>query len=172
MWPGLRWPCRRKTLIACWKIAARSASWPSIKLNAAPMPPCKRCWPPAKGGLPGEHAIWPHRHERDTRSPWSAAPPAESRKVVCRIAVKSPSGMADAVSGNRMNTFTNENESAREETSKAPSRVKISWHVARIQEVAILDLTGMAEQEKLHRLATPGPAASAGQPALQEYKYL
>jgi len=52
---------------------------------------------------------------------------------------------------------------------QAPVRLKISWHVAPAQNVAILDLTGKAGGLGLAPLASAEPVANAGQSRLQEY---
>ena len=55
---------------------------------------------------------------------------------------------------------------------EAPARLKISWHVAPPQNVAILDLTGQAGGFGLPPLASTEPVANAGQFRLQKYKRL
>ena len=83
-----------------------------------------------------------------------------------------------------MNHFTNDNERSGEKAPVVPSstvsnpstvsnsgaqvgavpaRLKISWHVAPAQNVAILDLTGKAGGIGLAPLASAEPAAIAGQ---------
>jgi hypothetical protein len=92
-----------------------------------------------------------------------------------------------------MNNFANENECFGAKAPKAPSRtvasvpavshsgaqdgeapvrLKISWHVAPAQNVAILDLAGKADGLELSPLASTGPVVDAGQPEPQKYKYL
>lgn len=92
-----------------------------------------------------------------------------------------------------MNDFANENKCSVEEAPKVPSstvsgassvsnsgaqdgkapvRLKISWHVAPAQNVAILDLTGKAGGLGLAPLASAEPVANAGQSMLQKYKCL
>ncbi len=92
-----------------------------------------------------------------------------------------------------MNNFANENESSGGKAPEAPSRtvpsasgvsnsgaqegkkparLKITWHVAPAQNVAILDLTGKAGGPGLSPLASTEPVADAGQSRLQIYKYL
>jgi hypothetical protein len=92
-----------------------------------------------------------------------------------------------------MNDLANENGCSREEAPKvpsstvpgglpvsnygaqdgeAPARLKISWHVAPAQNVAILDLTGQAGGLGLAPLASAEPVANAGQSRLQKYKGL
>jgi hypothetical protein len=55
---------------------------------------------------------------------------------------------------------------------EAPVRLKISWHVAPAQNVAILDLTGQAGGLGLAPLASTEPVANAGQSRLQKYRCL
>jgi len=92
-----------------------------------------------------------------------------------------------------MNYFANENKCSGEEAPKVPSstvsiaspvsnsgaqdgeapvRLKISWHVAPAQNVAILDLTGKAGGLGLAPLASTEPVANAGQSRVPEYKCL
>ncbi len=92
-----------------------------------------------------------------------------------------------------MNYFANENECSGKKAPKVPSstvsgapsvsnsgaqdgeapvRLKISWHVAPAQNVAILDLTGKAGGLGLAPLASTEPVANAGQSRLQKYKCL
>jgi hypothetical protein len=92
-----------------------------------------------------------------------------------------------------MNDFANGNECLREKAPKVPSgtvsrasivsnsgaqageapvRLKIFWHVAPAQNVAILDLTGKAGGLGLAPLASTEPVANAGQSRLQKYKCL
>jgi hypothetical protein len=92
-----------------------------------------------------------------------------------------------------MNDFVNENGCSWEKAPKVPSstvsgalpvsnsgaqdgaapvRLKISWHVAPAQNVAILDLTGEAGGLGLAPLISAEPVANASQSRLQEYKCL
>jgi hypothetical protein len=92
-----------------------------------------------------------------------------------------------------MNTFAYENECSREKAPVAPSstvpsassvshsgardgeapvRLKISWHAAPAQNVAILDLTGKAGGFEIAPLASTEPVANASQTGLQNYRCL
>jgi hypothetical protein len=92
-----------------------------------------------------------------------------------------------------MNDFANENERSGEKAPKVPSstvssappvsnsgaqdgeapvRLKISWHVASAQNVAIFDLTGKAGGLGLSPLASTECVANVGQSRLQKYECL